>query len=240
MTEPEPILPLAVVDAPPAPGADTGVRVGTVQTNNPLTVALQGGAVLNPGRISGVAATGVGQPVALLRQDGSWLCLGGLIPGLDSTRIGLGTTAGVLGQTGAEAALAASSYTVQPTCLAPPRTIMRAKLFMPMFINNATNSVHVVRLRVGAVSAAGTQLLMWQPQFNTATVTLVTSFYLEGYFKNGLDVTREVPLSLTLAAGTGSALVGAYSDANLPLVLTVEPAFSLGVNAALDARCVQV
>lgn len=243
MTEPLPAvdpLATAIVDAPPAPGTDTGVRVGTMQTASPLTVALQGGQVVSPGILTGVAPPAVGQAVALLRQDNSWLMLGPLRPGLGYTTFGVAVNTGVLGQTGAEAALNLASWSREPRCIAPPQTIMHARLLLPLFINNAINSVHTVRLRVGSVSAAGTQLLQFNVGFQTASVTLVTSYLFEGYFKNATNAVRDVQLSLTLATGTGSALVGAYSDNVLPLLIEIRPYMAVGVDPVLDGRLVQV
>ncbi len=65
-------LTLAIQQAQPP---DSGFRVGTVETINPLSVALQGGAVTRAGCLDSYYPV-VGDSVIMARQDGSWCVLG--------------------------------------------------------------------------------------------------------------------------------------------------------------------
>jgi hypothetical protein len=82
MTGPDQILIAALADAPATPGTgtDNTVRVGVVSAASPFTVAIQGGTVVQPGLLNGALAA-VGDTVALLRQDSTWLCLGKIVSG---------------------------------------------------------------------------------------------------------------------------------------------------------------
>jgi len=70
-------LPAAAVAAMPP---DDGIRVGIVAGINPLRVTLQGAPVTLLGRLSGTSLS-VGDSVAMIRQDGSWLVLGTVVQG---------------------------------------------------------------------------------------------------------------------------------------------------------------
>lgn len=65
----------AITEAMPP---DDGGRVGTVLSVNPLVVSVQGAEIPLAGQLPGSLA--VGDPVALLRQDQSWLAMGAVQP----------------------------------------------------------------------------------------------------------------------------------------------------------------
>lgn len=69
-------LPEAVADAMPP---DNELAIGIVTAVNPLTVTVRG-AAQNPGTL-GSYTPGTGDPVVLLRQDATWLCLGSSVSG---------------------------------------------------------------------------------------------------------------------------------------------------------------
>lgn len=64
----------AIADSLPP---DNGMRVGIVQSINPLVVTIQGAPVTLVGQLT--ASASVGDPVALIRQDQSWLVLGAIV-----------------------------------------------------------------------------------------------------------------------------------------------------------------
>lgn len=64
--------------------ADNEQVVGQVTALTPLTVAVRGGTVINPGTI-GSYVPGVGDTVQMLRQDATWLILGASASGADAT-----------------------------------------------------------------------------------------------------------------------------------------------------------
>lgn len=55
---------------------DNRMRIGTVSSVNPLQVSIQGEPVINPGVVDRSFGFTVGDVVALLRQDQTWLVLG--------------------------------------------------------------------------------------------------------------------------------------------------------------------
>lgn len=65
---------------------DDRLRIGVVTSTDPLIVDVQG-ALIQPGHL-GTYAPAIGEPVALLRQDQSWLALGNTT---GSTGPGIGT-----------------------------------------------------------------------------------------------------------------------------------------------------
>lgn len=93
MTGPDQLLVASLANAPTTPGTgtDNTVRVGKVQSIAPLTVSLQGGSVVQPGILRGGAVPGVGEPVALIRQDSTWICLGAIDTAALTQRISLTT-----------------------------------------------------------------------------------------------------------------------------------------------------
>ncbi len=66
-------FPLAISQAN-AP--DNRMRIGTVSSVNPFTVNVQGENVVNPGVVDRSSGFTVGDVVALLRQDQTWLVFG--------------------------------------------------------------------------------------------------------------------------------------------------------------------
>lgn len=76
MTQPQP-LPAAIASTN-AP--DNNIRIGKVTQTAPLIVSVQGGDVVSPGVLNYANFT-VGDIVALVRQDQSWLVLGTTAPG---------------------------------------------------------------------------------------------------------------------------------------------------------------
>jgi hypothetical protein len=80
MTGPDQGIVAAIANAPATPGTgtDNTVRVGVVATVSPLTISLQGGTVVRPGRIFGLSLA-VGNNVALVRQDNTWVVLGRVV-----------------------------------------------------------------------------------------------------------------------------------------------------------------
>ena len=76
MTQPDQPLPTAIT----ATGASNNrLRIGAVTEANPLTVDVQGGQFF-PGKLSSYVPT-IGDPVALLQQDQTWLALGSVLSG---------------------------------------------------------------------------------------------------------------------------------------------------------------
>jgi len=73
-------LPQKIAQAMPS---DNGLVIGTIATLNPLTVNVRGGIVNNPGLLddSRPIPLQVGDTVALLRQDQTWLMLGAVSAG---------------------------------------------------------------------------------------------------------------------------------------------------------------
>lgn len=80
-------FPGAIADALPS---DNEMRTGVVTAINPLTVALEGGTVVSPGRL-GMYGPNLGDNVMLLRQDATWLVMGDVL-GNASTVPGAGIT----------------------------------------------------------------------------------------------------------------------------------------------------
>lgn len=74
-------LPQSIINAMPS---DNELVIGTVQTVNPLTVAVRGGAVVMPGVVGSYIAA-VGDTVQLIRQNATWLIIGAVASGDDAT-----------------------------------------------------------------------------------------------------------------------------------------------------------
>lgn len=60
--------------------ANNNIRVGVVTATSPLEVSLNGGRVMTPGRLASYTP-GVGDIVAMVRQDSTWLVLGEIMAG---------------------------------------------------------------------------------------------------------------------------------------------------------------
>lgn len=78
MTQP---FPQKIADAMPP---DNELVVGTVTSVVPLTVAVRGGTVINPGTV-GSYIPAVGDPVQMMRQDATWLIMGSSASSLDAS-----------------------------------------------------------------------------------------------------------------------------------------------------------
>lgn len=86
-------LPAAITDTLPP---DDRMRIGVVSQTAPLMVNVQGGDVITPGVLN-YANFAVGDTVALLRQDQSWLVQGVIAPGDMTLATGQASFAGSIG-----------------------------------------------------------------------------------------------------------------------------------------------
>lgn len=95
-------FPEAITDRMPS---DNDLVIGTIASGNPLIVTAAGGPVEGVGRLS-QAGFNVGDPVALIRQEGTWLALGKMVgatqTGFGLTDLQMSTSNAVLGLTAVE------------------------------------------------------------------------------------------------------------------------------------------
>jgi hypothetical protein len=142
-------FPEAIVSQMPP---DDELVIGTVTSGNPLTVNVRGGSV-QPGRLSTTGLT-VGDPVALIRQDATWLALGKMIAGtatgLSLTSLQMSTQGpGALGLVAAEADVPGTTITFTTTA---PNALVFAIWFGDYEAIAANTATGVTMLRLDGVT----------------------------------------------------------------------------------------
>lgn len=129
------------------------VIVGTVTSGNPLVVSARGGPINGAGRLLG-AGVNVGDPVALIRQDATWLVLGKTVSaagsGLGITNIFMSACNLAISLTAVEQDVSGTSITF--TTQAPSATIL-AVWFADFESLGANTTSGEVRLSVDGVTA---------------------------------------------------------------------------------------
>lgn len=141
---------------------------------------------------------------------------------------------GTLAQSnGAEAAIPALTWAVEPVAKVRPHWIARVSVYCSTFVNTATDSVMIIRVRNGSGTTVGTQVCGWRVDASSATTT-VASQILEAYVVNGNSTrTSAQTLSLTIQTGNGAAIMGLYADATLPTVVACEEVCPVNANLGL-------
>lgn len=131
---------------------DDEMVIGTVVSGNPLTVSARGGTIEDVGRLSS-AAYDTGQPVALIRQDSTWLALGSVIgstgSGLALTNIQQVMCNALLGLTAAEQDVPGTTITFTTTS---PNATVVALWFGDYEVIAAATAVGTTMLRIDGVT----------------------------------------------------------------------------------------
>lgn len=182
----QPDLTLAISQTMPP---DSGVRVGTVTSVYPLKINLQGGSVENAGCLESYTPA-IGDVVAMIRQDATWLVLGRTTapsqPGALITRVE--NTAGAPFQNTAE-----QTAMTTPLALFPAGKAVRVRWMARM--SGATVNSAVMRVRNGA----GVELFVWEI-LNSTNTGNGTSWTEVGYIANRKTTDVATTLSLSYAA----------------------------------------
>ncbi len=190
--------------------------------------------------ITGQALT-VGQRVYVLMiaQTGNYIF--GFVDVSPISSFGVISSGGSLvTSSGAEAAIPALSWGGnEPVAMVRPNWIARISVYCSTFVNTATDSIMIVRVRVGSASTAGTVLGGWRVAAPSASTT-VQSNVLEAYAMNrnsNANRSSATTMSLTIQTGNGAATVGLYADSTLPTVVAVEEVCPASANRALANIC---
>lgn len=184
MTQPLP----AAITTSSAP--DNNVRVGTVTQVAPLIVNVQGGGVVSPGILFG-ATYAVGQTVALIRQDQSWLVMGPIAAGDLSPVTGPVSFAGAIGGDSTASASFSELGSVRSTFI---KRFEGTKLRFDLSVSCFTTAVNTaVEFGLQAlVSTSGAGLVATGPAMliNTANEhTMMSSFaFLSGVSAGPFEV----------------------------------------------------
>jgi hypothetical protein len=173
-------------------------------------VSLQGGSVVRPGIVWG-STVGVGETVALLRQDNTWLCLGSILTASEPRSvIGANTLIGFGGVNsgGAEVAIASASYTTEPTMDFSPQRIFRCHLAgMLNNLSAGNDSGDLIRIRKGTATTVGTLLYAWRQGVNSvAGIGDFCSVEFIGYWKNSSDNVISTKLTISHQRTSGAAV----------------------------------
>ncbi len=140
---------------------------------------------------------------------------------------------------GVETAVSLANWTTEPVARIRKNKIARITVMLNSFVNTATDSVFIVRVRLGSVTTTGTILAGWRVDANTASTTVQSGTFI-GYCSNTSNGTSAATLSLSVLNNTGAATVGLYADATLPLVVGVEEICTTDDNPILAAICQSV
>jgi hypothetical protein len=223
----------------------------TLKTDDSLIVAgaltATGAATLNGGvsttsvTASGSAAvtgnatvTGTVNGVADVQFNGTSLGRGG--KGANTSTAGTVATA-----TTTEVAVASASWSNEPTI-----TFVNGRLYEVYVAggfhdaSGAISALATVRVRKGAQSTAGTQLVFIKVEHATGLNGNVRSFSHIGYVKNTSGSNVATKLSLTLEKNVASTSVHLYGDANIPLIVAVKDIGDTTANAELASIAVSV
>lgn len=142
-------LPEAVADAMPP---DDEMVIGTVTSGNPLVINARGADINGVGRLAS-AGLAAGDPVALLRQDNTWLALGKII-GATGTGLGLTNLRHAVCNTitplvNAEADLPGTSISFTTTA---PNALLLALWVCYYESVGVVNTIGIAKLRVDGVT----------------------------------------------------------------------------------------
>lgn len=140
---------------------------------------------------------------------------------------------------GVETAISLANWSTEPVVRIRKNKIARITVALNSFVNTATDSVFVVRVRLGSVTTAGTVLAGWRVDANTASTTVQSGTFV-GYCSNTSNGTSAATLSLTVLNAAGAATVGLYADATLPLIVGIEEICTTDQNPTLAAICQSV
>jgi len=214
----------AVVENAKRLGLTWTIRLATVvDATIDAVTAIYDGDTVAIGMTSMIGSVFVGQRVYVIQVPPSGNFIVGFVGMGSVNTYAIANQIGTLGSAGAEAAFASASWAREPSITIGPGRITRVIAELSLFIGSATNSILTLRIRKGSPpSIAGTQLLYWQPDLNTAAFTTATTKAFVGYIKNTTGSVVTSPLVLTIAAGVGAASVSGYSDGNLPFNITFE------------------
>src|SRR6185369_2356917 len=213
-----------------AQASDVNLRQGSVTaidlTTGAVTVTVQGGNVSkNVGWLQSYTPV-IGDDVLIAVNGQSWTILGatGAAPGPAArgeigTYFAIPTT--VAASSGTEVAIPSASYTQEPVLALPNGHVFRVAVNFGAYPSVGTASLTTVRVRVGAQTITGTQLLFLNPNLGPFG-GLVAGYSYVGFFKNTSGVLVSTKLSITNQRTTGSATTNLYGDANIPIQMVVE------------------
>jgi hypothetical protein len=213
----------ATVTAPPV--NEAGVRIGRVTDDSPLTVEVQGTPVGEPGFLSDWRPI-IGDYVALLRQDETWLALGAIhanavsLLGRGGTVIGanIGIGGGVpANSTGAEVAFPSANWAIESTYVWLPGQFYRVDYQMSPNCSGTGAQWGVYRVRLGAQTTSGTLLSQHYGQYPAGFGTNGKSEWGHFWLYNAGSVSVSSKLSLTADFDVGVGSLGIYGgDSNAP------------------------
>lgn len=176
--------------------------------------------------------------VLMIAQTGNYIF--GFVDVPTVSIFGVVSSGGTLASSsGAEVAIPALSWAIEPVARVRPNWIARISINCASFVNTATDSVMIIRVRAGSASTAGTQLGGWRVAAPSASTTIQSNTLL-GYAINtnsNANRTSATTLSLTIQTGNGAATMGLYADSTLPTVVTVEEICPVSTNPTLAAIC---
>ena len=220
---------------------DNGMRIGIVAAVSPDVIVTVGGAEVAAGKL-GSYQPALGDNVALIRQDSTWLVLGSTNDLQTLKNVILGGNYGKGGGTpvafsGAEVAFPSANWTQEDTISFPPGWLFR--LWVQPGVNCAGSSWGLLRVRQGAQSTSGNALWQGYVQYDALFADIGRSEWHQGLIRNSTSNVITTKLSLTVdkdALTSDLRLFG--GDTLAPTVVEVEAMGLIRDNPAALGRSI--
>lgn len=141
-----------------------------------------------------------------------------------------------------EVAVPSGSWTREPRLIIGGGRIVRVDVYCGVFINAATNTMTVIRIRKGSASITGVVAFSSFVCVNAVVSTAGNpqSIEVSGYFKNPDPLEFVTPLSLTQQRVTGAAVVDLFGNAGIPMLVTMTDVGAIRDHASLAAIATDV
>lgn len=123
---------------------------------------------------------------------------------------------------GAEIAVPSAKWNSEPTYTFKAGRLYRIHSSGTYPTSAAGDNQGFIRIRKGAATVAGTQLLFYSVVTPTAFAGIPISFSFHGYIQNATGSDVSTKLSMTIARAAGPAEYRLYGDGNVPLIIEVE------------------
>jgi hypothetical protein len=219
---------------------DNGMRIGIVESVSPVVITV-GGAEVAAGKL-GSYQPALGDNVALIRQDSTWLVLGSTNDLQTLKNVILGGNYGKgtgfpVASSGAEAAFPSANWAQEDTISFPPGWLFR--LWVQPSPNCAGSSQGSLRVRQGAHSTTGNLLWQGYVQYDALFADIGRSEWHQGLIRNSTANVISTKLSLTVDKDNLTSDLRLYGgDVNAPTVVEVEALGLIRDNPAALGRAI--
>lgn len=133
-----------------------------------------------------------------------------------------GNVGGIALSAGAEVAMPAASWAVEPTFNFKIDRLYRVICRVHYIVGSAVDNISVLRVRKGSASVVGTVFAAWFLGNPSSAAANPAGHTLIGYVKNTSGANVSTALSLTNQWANGAASSSLFSNAAAPILLTIE------------------